>query len=176
MTDHTRSTTDPQPATQTEEPDHDRIAVLHVEPDSRSAELLATFAKRSAGPVVSVRSVDSMEAGLSAVGAADCVVTEQRLSDGSGVTLVERLRADGRDVPVVFYTTCRSEDAEARAFEAGADAYFEKRSTRGQHDRLLDRIRALVDGKGARYGRTGSIVSGGSPSSASSPKRLTSEE
>ncbi|MDZ5812700.1 response regulator [Halorubrum sp. AD140] len=124
------------------------VVLLHVEPDARSAELLAAFADRFADRFA-VRSVGRMAAALDAVDEVDCVVTEQRLSDGSGVELVERLRGRGSEVPVVFHTTCRERATEAAALDAGADAYFSKRSERGQHDCVLDRIRGLLDGEGA---------------------------
>ncbi|EMA58573.1 response regulator [Halorubrum lipolyticum] len=126
-----------------------RIDVLHVDPDPRSAELLATFAAHAADPI-SVRSVGRAEAALAAIDGTDCVVTEQRLPDGSGVALVDRLRGDGETLPVVFHTTHRDERVEARAFGVGADAYFEKRSSRGQYERILDCVRSLVETRDSR--------------------------
>ena len=125
------------------------LTVLHVEPDPRSAELLAAFAAHVGGRVA-VRSVGGAAAALAAVDGADCVVTEQRLPDGSGVELVERLKRTAGDLPVVFHTTCREERTEARAFGAGADAYFEKRPACGQYERILDRLRALVEERDPR--------------------------
>jgi len=150
-----------------------RLDVLHVEPDPRSAELLATFAAHLADGV-SVRSVTGVEAALAAVDDADCVVTEQRLPDGSGVELVERLRRDGEDLPVVFHTTCREEDVEARAFSAGADAYFWKLSTRGQYERIFDRVRTLGSKRGFR--RSGPAESASSTDSPGLRETVRSEE
>ncbi|GAA0714859.1 DNA-binding response OmpR family regulator [Halorubrum trapanicum] len=137
------------------------ITVLQVEPDPRSAELLEAFAARLTDRV-RVRTVDRFADALDAVEtgvefdgervSVDCVVTEQRLPDGSGVDLTERLREADRGVPVVFYTTCPGEEREAAAFGAGADAYFEKGSDRGRYDAILDRIRALVDERRDREG------------------------
>lgn len=148
------------------------IRVLHVEPDPRSTELLETFAARlSAG--IAVRSVDGVEAAISAVDGADAVVTEQRLPDGTGVELVERLRRDDRNVPVVFYTTCREELTEARAFGAGADAYFEKRTDGGQPRRLLERIRTLVT---ERESRIAPALSAAAADAMDAPGTIRSEE
>lgn len=129
--------------------DSEPIDLLHVEPDRRSADLLKSFATHSPDPIA-VRSVRGLEAALRAVADADCVVTEHRLPDGSGAELVERLRRDGESLPVVFHTTCRDDEAEARASDVGADAYFEKRSQRGQHKRLLRRVRTLVRERDSR--------------------------
>lgn len=161
MTDHTPpSASDTPPTAQHDDPtdfdagsdsdrDIDSIEVLHVEPDARSTELLVAFCDRFTERI-RVRSVDYMETALSAVDTADCVVTEHRLSDGSGIELVDRLRRRGDGTPVVFYTTCRDEDVERTAMDAGADALFEKRSERGQYDRILERVRELVDERGRR--------------------------
>jgi len=147
--DRTRSPADGSGTT-----DREPIVVLHVDPNARSAELLEAFAQRLTDRV-RVRSVDraadaldAVEAGVEVGGervGVDCVVTEQRLRDASGADLTERLREADPGLPVVFYTTCPSEEGEAAAFGAGADAYFEKGSDRGRYDAILDRIRALVD-------------------------------
>ena len=159
MTDHTPSPSDARTAPNTfrdhaETAGEDRLAVLQVEPDPRSAELLETFAERLTDRV-RVRSVgcladgiDAVEAGIEIGGervAVDCVVTEQRLAYGAGTDLAERLRGASRRLPIVFHTTCPSEECGAAAFGAGADAYFEKGSDRGRFEAILDRIRALVD-------------------------------
>lgn len=177
MTDHTPSpasesptTAPPNDSTESEsesefESDSGSIEVLHVEPDSRSAELLGAFCERFTERI-RVQSVDYMESALSAVDTADCVVTEQRLSDGSGVELVDRLRGRGDGIPVVFHTTCRGADVERNATDAGADAYFEKRSERGQYDRILERVRELVDGTGRRDPPTSATISADADGSA----------
>jgi DNA-binding response OmpR family regulator len=141
--------------------------LLHVEPDPRSAELLAAFADRSADGIA-VRSVDGMRAALDAFDETDeidCVVTEQRLPDGSGVELVDRLRKRGVEVPIAFHTTCCGDDTEARALAVGADAYFPKRSERGQYDRLLERLHGFV-GEGGRNAGTATTVSPDAPESS----------
>jgi DNA-binding response OmpR family regulator len=151
MTDHTPPPTAPDARTDANTTAGDpaeaeaAVVLLHVEPDADSAALLAAFAEGLADGSA-VRSVDGMAAALDAADAADCVVTEQQLPDGSGVELVERLRARGNDVPVAFHTTCREPETEARAFDAGADAFFAKRPEQGRYDRLVERLRRLVDG------------------------------
>jgi len=130
--------------------DPDAVALLHVEPDPRSAELFSAFVDRFADGFA-VRSVDGMAAALDAVDEADCVVTEQRLPDGSGVELVERLRERGNETSVVFHTTCREDETEVRALDAGANAYFSKRSERGQYDCILERLRALAGDDGTPH-------------------------
>ncbi|VTT85265.1 11-domain light and oxygen sensing his kinase [Halorubrum sp. DM2] len=200
MTDHSPSDTRADPhaaADRTESPtdgseiaDREPTTVLHVEPNVRSAELLEAFARRHTGRI-RVRSVDcaadaldAVDAGVEVDGervAVDCVVTEQRLPDGTGVELAERLRETDPRLPVVFYTTCPSEEGEAAAFGAGADAYFEKGSDRGRYDAILDRIRALVDErrnreKGAHEGGAEAEVASTTRASGSSEDAVRSEE
>jgi DNA-binding response OmpR family regulator len=173
MTDFTRApiASDAQPDTHTApDPAEDggSAVLLHVEPDARSAELLAAFAERFADGFA-VISVDEMGAALDAVDAVDavdCVVTEQQLPDGSGVELVERLRERGSDVPVAFHTTCREGATEAAALDAGADAYFSKRPERGKYERILERLRGLLgdDAPGRGTATVSPSASGSSPS------------
>lgn len=117
------------------------IDVLHVEPDPRAAELLRAFVAW-AEEEVRVRSADHVADALDLVIEVDCVVTEQRLPDGTGIDLVDRAREHGVRTPVLFHTTCHDARVESRAIAAGADAYLRKRSNRGQYDRLLAAIRA----------------------------------
>jgi DNA-binding response OmpR family regulator len=170
-----------RPARETDRP----ITVLQVEPDARSAELLEAFATRLTERV-RIRSVDRVAAAVDAVEegvevdgervAVDCVVTEQRLPDGDGVSLTGRLREAGHEVPVVFHTTCPGEEREAAAFGAGADAYFEKGSERGRFDSILDRIRTLVDGERERE-TAAARATASPPRTSDSPRgTLRSEE
>ena len=166
-------------------PEGGPVTVLQVEPDERSAELLEAFAGRLTDRV-RVRSVgrfgealDALRAGVTLDGervAVDCVVTEQRLPNGSGVDLAERLTEGDEDFPVVFHTTCPAEESEAAAFGAGADAYFEKGSDRGRYDAILDRICALVDER--RAGEAAATVDVASTPNALGPpgRTLRSEE
>jgi DNA-binding response OmpR family regulator len=165
MTDPTQQS-DPAPDTtatdRSETPEEEPITLLLVEPNSGCAELFAAFAARADGQF-RVNAVGQLADALDAVAAGvkrddewvavDCVVTENRLQQGSGVELVSRLRERGDEVPVVFHTTCPSDDAEAAAFEAGADAYFEKGAERGRYAALLDRARSLVEERGPRNRR-----------------------
>ncbi|TKX56061.1 response regulator [Halorubrum sp. SP3] len=195
MTDHTSS-----PSDASADADADRaeptanesaagadgpITVLQVEPDARSAELLEAFAARltdrirvrSVGRVA--EAVDAVEGGVEVDGervGVDCVVTEQRLPDGGGVDLAERLRGADRGLPVVFHTTCPREEREAAAFGAGADAYFEKGADRGRFDAILNRIRALVD-EGRERGKGAERAAASTPRASGSPgETLRSEE
>lgn len=159
--------------------------MLLVEPNPGCAELFAAFAARADGRF-RVNAVERLPDALDAVAAGvergdewvavDCVVAEHRLQQGSGVELAARLRERGDDVPVVFHTTCPSDDAEAAAFEAGADAYFEKGAGRGRYVALLDRVRSLVEERGVRDRRPRSEVAARPDALGRTGAALRSEE
>ncbi len=117
------------------------VELLHVEPDRGAAEVAAAFFHWSL-PTVRVRSVTRLADAASVVDAVDCVVTEHRLPDGTGVELVGRARERGVQTPVLFHTTCHDPLVRSRALDAGADVYVRKRSKRGQYDRLIAAVRA----------------------------------
>jgi len=93
---------------------------------------------------VEIRSVDRLADAFGVVDDVDCVVTEHRLPDGTGVELVEHARERDVRTPIVFHTTRHDLLVESDAIGAGADAYVRKRSNRGQYDRLLEAIRGNV--------------------------------
>ncbi|SMO36227.1 response regulator [Halorubrum cibi] len=115
-----------------------------MEPDPESTEVFATFLERFE-PEVTVRSVGRISEARQKIGAVDCVVTEQRLPDGSGIDLLESARKRGIRTPFLFHTTCHEPVVEARAFESGAAAYVRKRSERGQYERLIGVLRERLE-------------------------------
>ena len=82
------------------------IDVLHIEPDPRAAELLTTFVAW-AEEDVTIRSVDRVADALDHITDVGCVVTEQRLPDGSGIDIVARAREHGIRTPVLFHRDSR---------------------------------------------------------------------
>lgn len=153
------------------------IDLLHVEPDPRAAEVVAAFIDWGLDGVT-VESVDRLADALGVVGNVDCVVTEHRLPDGTGVELVEYAR--GRDVrtPILFHTTCHDSLVESDAISAGADAYVRKRSNAGQYDCLLRAIRGHVRTAGSGDAKPDPSDSTHAPAgrSESAPMPLLSEE
>ncbi|GAA0519701.1 CheY chemotaxis protein or a CheY-like REC (receiver) domain [Halorubrum aquaticum] len=133
------------PGSGTERPP--RATVLHVEPDPESTEVLATFLERFE-PDVAVRSVGRVSEAREVLETVDCVITEQRLPDGSGIGLLESARKRGIRTPFLFHTTCHESVVEARAFESGAAAYVRKRSERGQYERLIGVLRERLETTG----------------------------
>ena len=55
-----------------------------------------------------------------------CVVTDVQMPGMSGVELQRRLRAIGRDIPMIFITAFPDEKIRARVLEAGAICFLNK--------------------------------------------------
>jgi FixJ family two-component response regulator len=58
--------------------------------------------------------------------ATDCLVLDVNLPGLSGLELQERMRAEGRGVPIVFITAYGTDRMRERALRAGAIAFLEK--------------------------------------------------
>lgn len=71
----------------------------------------------------------------------DLAIFDVMLPDGSGVELVEQLRSEGNDAPVLFLTACDEEYQIVRGLDAGGDDYVTKPF---KMQELLSRVRALL--------------------------------
>ena len=71
----------------------------------------------------------------------DLAIFDVMLPDGSGVALVEELRAVCNDTPVLFLTACDEEYQIVRGLDAGGDDYVTKPF---KMQELLSRVRALL--------------------------------
>lgn len=80
----------------------------------------------------------------------DLIVLDIMLPELDGFTLCERLRAAGRDMPILMLTAKGDEDDVVRGFEAGANDYvikpFGVRELTARLDALLKRSPRLVGG------------------------------
>lgn len=56
----------------------------------------------------------------------DIVLTDLRLPDSDGLTLVRRMKRTKPDVPVIIQTACTVDFTEDECFEAGCDDYISK--------------------------------------------------
>lgn len=56
----------------------------------------------------------------------DALVLDVSLPDGNGIDLARDLRSAYPCLPIVMASLCRKETHEARALQAGADAYLDK--------------------------------------------------
>lgn len=71
----------------------------------------------------------------------DCLITDVRMPGMSGLELLERVRADGSNLPVIVLTSVLDQGARARALELGAQAWLTKPVA---DDALLDQLKAAI--------------------------------
>jgi two-component system OmpR family response regulator len=88
------------------------------------------------------------------------LILDRMLPQLDGLSLVKRLRADGKDTPVLFLTTMSGIDDRVEGLEAGADDYLVKPFASAE---LLARIHAMTRRTDPRSGRgvTTRLAAGG---------------
>lgn len=113
--------------------------VLVVEDDSTLRTLFRRRAER-AGLHVLEAVTSAQGSALAVVERPDLVLLDLRLPDGSGLQLIEQLKADARTthIPVVAWSGNDAETSEAAVIRAGAAAYFEKRDLKGLVSRIVE--------------------------------------
>lgn len=122
------------------------MRVLIVEDEQRLAENVARSLRESAGYAVDV-SLDG-EDGLymAQSNPYDLLILDLMLPKVDGLTLLKRLRAGGRDTPVLVLTARDEKESIVALLNAGADDYVAKPFDLGE---LLARAKALIRrGKG----------------------------
>jgi len=114
--------------------------ILLVEDDTATAEFVAGAFKQAG--YVSERAADG-ESGLLAAlhGPHDAAVVDIMLPKLDGLSLIRRLRAAGRTLPVIVLSARGSVDAKIRGLEAGGDDYLAKPFSVAE---LLARVQALL--------------------------------
>jgi PAS domain S-box-containing protein len=98
----------------------DRIDVVHV--SGASADIDVTEEDSGADePPIAVRRVNDVDDALAVLGAGsiDCVVAPGASSDGSGYELLEAIREDDEELPVILYAEEWSQEALDGALSAG---------------------------------------------------------
>ena len=78
---------------------------------------------------------------LALVNAYDALIVDWRLPDRDGKTVIEHLRAAGRQVPILMLTALSDLDHRVAGLDAGADDYLSKPF---KFEELLARLRALL--------------------------------
>ena len=116
------------------------MRILIVEDESKLAQILVRSLK---GEGFAVDTAATVEDGLhmAAVHHYDLIILDLLLPDGSGTSLLRRLRQRRLEVPVLVLTARSELDTKVENFEAGADDYLTKPF---ELPELLVRVRALM--------------------------------
>ncbi|GGQ12649.1 response regulator transcription factor [Streptomyces roseolilacinus] len=135
-------------------PDGSPVRVLVVDDESSLSELLS-LALRYEG-----WEVRSAENGADAVRAArdfrpDAVVLDVMLPDMDGLSVLQRLRRDRNDVPVLFLTARDSVEDRIAGLTAGGDDYVTKPFSL---EEVVARLRGLIRRSGAGLVRSESLL------------------
>ncbi len=82
--------------------------------------------------------------GLIKTGDFHCVLADYQMPVINGIELVERIRADGNEIPCVLLTGRGGEAIAAEAFRAGVDDYYSKDPESNDFPRILNGIRRAI--------------------------------
>ncbi|OLC17136.1 MAG: hypothetical protein AUH29_03225 [Candidatus Rokubacteria bacterium 13_1_40CM_69_27] len=104
------------------------IRVLYVEDDPSDRELTRRYLERHA-PHLKLTEVDTVAGALDrlTVGDVDVVLSDFRLTDGTGLDVLETIKEREFNVPVVLVTGSGDADSAVRLLKAGAADYVVKR-------------------------------------------------
>jgi two-component system, OmpR family, response regulator len=130
------------------------MRILTVDDDPQIAKLTRMLLEEGGYAVDTAESCDVART-LAMVNEYDGVVLDLDLPDGSGITVVQDLRRNGRDTPILVLTGHAESQMTVRALDAGADDYLTKPFL---PDVFKARVRALVRRGGAT--RTEKLAAG----------------
>ena len=89
--------------------------------------VLASYARILRGAGIAVRTAAGVGAAIEALAEpTDVVITDMRMPDGTGLQVLDAVRADRPGTPVIFLTGSTELDAAVQALEAGAVRYLMK--------------------------------------------------
>lgn len=116
------------------------MRILVVEDDAMVSRLVRAVLKAD-GYVVDVAATGEEGRLLAFVNEYDGIVLDLHLTDRHGLTILQELRREGRQTPVLILTSSGDESEIVRALDAGADEYVVKPV---RNRELAARVRALV--------------------------------
>ncbi len=100
--------------------------ILLVEDDPDVGEILSIVLTKAGFDVAHARSLDEARAKLASLTDVAVIVADKNLPDGSGLTLLEESRSNGRDAELVVVTGYPSLDSAVQALRLGVYDYLEK--------------------------------------------------
>ena len=126
--------------------DGEQTTVVHVDPNSHVPESLDEHLETegSGFEVVSATSAQDALAGLEAFDV-DCLVSEYELPETTGLELLDSVRAEDEQLPVLLFTGSGTEAIASRAISAGVTDYIRKDTPEGGIEAVVQRVSELAD-------------------------------
>ncbi len=135
------------------------IKVLVVD-DSRAEQQLAGACVKKCDAAPIFASDGGQALAMLTTDKPDAVLTDLRMPEMDGLELVQRIRRDHADTPVILMTAFGSEDIAVQALQAGATSYVPKKSLIRELPRALRVIQSNAAVNHQRELAQSSVVSG----------------
>lgn len=122
------------------------IRVLYVDDEPASGDGVGTVLERQ-DDRLRVETVESVAACLDRLetGRVDCLVSDYAMPDTDGLALLETVRREHGEVPVILFTGTGSEEIASAAISAGVTEYVQKSTGGDEFELLADRIATVVE-------------------------------
>jgi len=127
-------------------------SVLIVDDEVLLARTLANALRDAGWEAVTADSAEAAAVLLVPHHRFDVVVLDHRLPGGSGVSLLERMRAEHDTTPAILMTAYETASMRSRALELSASGFFRKPFDLGE---LLERLEQIATGNDARAATPG---------------------
>ena len=121
------------------------VQVLYVERDVEFARRTAEQIEQ-ANAQVQVTNVIGLESALQALSNEryDCIVSEYKLPDGTGLELFEHIQSIHSTLPFILFTEHGNESVASDAVTAGISDYLQKTESNESYELLAERISTVV--------------------------------
>lgn len=124
-----------------------RTPRLLVVDDELGLQKLAGRHAERAGFDVTIAATAAEAFDLAVTGSPDAILLDLLLPDGSGIDVLARLKAEPKtaDIPVVVWSGSDVVEGRSKAFDGGANDYFEKTELKEIIDTLTRLLQAKSD-------------------------------
>ncbi|WP_299233988.1 ATP-binding response regulator [Natronomonas sp.] len=121
------------------------IRVVHMDDDPDFARLTAANLQRE-NDRLTVESATSAQEGIDLVsGDTDCVISDYRMPEATGLDVFRRLRERFPELPFILFTDTGSEGVASEAISAGVTDYVIKDAVAEQYSLLTGKVTTVVD-------------------------------
>lgn len=132
-----------------------RNRILLLEDDISLVGGLKYSLNRNGFDVELVRTVEEAMSHLPEIGAYDLLILDVTLPDGTGFEVCEKVRKQGKQIPIIFLTASDEEVNVIRGLDSGGDDYVTKPFKLGE---LCSRIRALLRRTGISNQNSNTVI------------------